>query len=106
MVETVEDLREEVAYLQAIIVGLTGQGEQPIAGLTRLQSRIVRTLEQGRGRAISRQAIFEGIYWNRPDGGPVCDKILDAHICYLRKRRPDIGKRIHNAFGFGWAMES
>ncbi len=102
--ETLEDLREENTYLREIVAGLTGAGEPPLEGLTKMQSRIVRTLEQANGRILSRDAIIDANYWDHPNDIPQV-KIIDVMLHKIRKNRPDIGARLINIWGYGFMIE-
>ncbi len=97
------NLREENAYLRGIVAGLTGAGETPIDGLTKLPSRIVRTLEMASGRFLRNSRIIDAIYWDRPNGSPG-DHIIPAYIYIIRRNRPDIGKCLHNEKGYGYRL--
>jgi DNA-binding response OmpR family regulator len=103
MRDTVEDLREENLYLRDVISELTGETEPPFDGLTKCLSRVVHTLKNARGRPLSHTAISDALYWNRPDVPQ--SRAIVVFIHRIRKRRPDLGARIHlvRGHGYKWA---
>ncbi len=100
---TEEDLREQIAYRDDIIKALTGWGEARLPRLTKLESRIVRTLEKANGGILSKGKIVEGIYFDRPNGPPG-ENIIPVFIGRIRSKRSDIGKRIFNESGCGYRL--
>jgi DNA-binding response OmpR family regulator len=94
------DLAEENIYLREIIAGLTGEGDQPIEGLTLLQNKIVALLKKANGRTVKRSGIVDAIYWDRPD--PPHEKSISVAIFKIGARRPDIRRCIENVYGFGY----
>ena len=102
---TEAELREENTYLRDIVANLTGGGKPPIDGLTRLPSRIVRTLEKASGRFLRNSTIIDAIYWDRPNGSPG-GHIIPAYVYIIRRDRPDIGKRLQNKPGYGYRLEA
>lgn len=54
-------------------------------GLTRNEARIMDCLDRNAGKTISRQALMDAVYYDRPDEEPDA-KIIDIFICKARKR--------------------
>ena len=103
MTETLDDLRDENAMLRDIIVGLTASAEEPLDGLTMMQSRVARTIERADGRMLNRGTLIDALYWDK-DRDPV-DKIIDIYICKIRRSRPDVGAHIKTVVGGGYRWE-
>ena len=103
MTDGIGDIIDENAYLRDIIANLTGSSEEPIDGLTRMQSRLVRTLQAAHGRILSRDLIIDGIHWDKID--QPYPQIVRVMIHKIKHRRPDIGAHILNVWGYGYYWE-
>ncbi len=102
--QTIEDLRAENLHLRETLDGILGKENNTISGLTPTQTRIVRALQKARGRDVSIEALCDALYWDKQEvtGGPGA---IHAHVCYIRKRRPDISQRLHAVRGFGYRLK-
>ncbi len=102
--QTIDDLRAENLHLRETLDGILGKESSTISGLTPTQTRIVRALQKARGRDVSIEALCDALYWDKQDvtGGPGA---IHAHVCYIRKRRPDISQRLQPVRGFGYRLK-
>lgn len=101
--EQIDYLSAEVARLREIIRNLTRQDQEPVAGLTRNQSRLIRALEGAGGRMLTHDALMDAVYWDglRDAPQPFTLKVMVWHI---RRRRPDIAARLRLHRGQGYAL--
>ncbi len=75
--------------------------------LTRSEATIMTALVAARGRCVSKTKVFEALYGDDIDGGPlVGEKIIDVFLCKLRRRlaacRSDVV--IATVRGVGWRV--
>lgn len=100
MQDEIAELRERVRLLEAALVG---EWAPPTEWhLTRSESQVFRFLMR-RERA-SRQAICTALFALRPDKDQPCDKIVDVHICRLRRKLDPFGVKIETIWGQGFAL--
>ena len=65
---------------------------------------ILETLIQSRPRVVSRDAIYDALYGLLPDcDGPEL-KIIDTHICKIRKKIAAVDLVIETRWGIGYAL--
>ncbi len=102
--ETEAELREEVTHLGEIIAGFVGLDRPKVEGLTPMESRIVRALEQAGGRTLGKDVLMNALYFDRHGKDEPEDKIVPVFLCHIGKKRPDIGSRILNSYGIGWCL--
>ena len=98
---TEDALREQIAYRDNIIKALTCAGENPVPGLQQRESEVYRTLERANGRALSAQAIADGIHYRNPN--PPAYTSINVLVCRIRKARPDIAARLQTC-GNGYRL--
>lgn len=79
-----------------------------LLGFSELKARLLVMLRNAGGCGMSRDAIWNGLYGHVPDGGhPLPDgKIIQVHICHLRKRLAKLGwpVQIVTAWGVGYRL--
>lgn len=73
--------------------------------LTVTEAKIL-ALVQGKNRPVSKNRIFEAIYWNDLDGGPDT-KIIDVFICKIRPKIKKAGLKweILTVWGYGYELK-
>lgn len=71
--------------------------------LTRKEYQILLLLLKNKGRYFAREQILEQV-WD--DDICVGDRSVDVHIARLRRKLGDVGQRIVNRTGFGYAFEA
>lgn len=94
-------LEEENARLKRAIDKLTTPPVR-ILGMTPIQSRIVGAV-YNHPLGISKQALYDAIYWDRPDGGPD-PQGLSVQLCNVRKVLRQHGISIDTVWGSGLLM--
>lgn len=55
------------------------------------------------GKPISREKAWTMLYAARPDCDQPNERVIDVHVCHLRKRLPE-GERIDTLHGYGWRL--
>lgn len=102
----IERLRDRIEELETVL----GIGRDDVEvyrrafGLTRDQAKILGLIAK-RNVTVTRAAIHTVLYGTRPD----CDqpedlKIIDVHVCKLRKPLRDAGVEIKSDWGTGYYM--
>lgn len=93
-------LRQKLAAL-----GRTVSGDVLQHRFTKGESAVFAALRNAKGAVVSKEAVYDAVYGNDPDGGPE-PKILDVFICKIRKKLVGSGYTIVTHWGLGWRMTS
>lgn len=106
-VETVTRLRDEVAELRERVrlleAALVGEWLPPREWhLTRSEAQIFWLL--ARREFISREQLVTALYAARPDKDQPVAKIVDVHICKMRRKLDPLGAHIETVYGRGYAL--
>src|ERR1700722_2789179 len=75
--------------------------------LTPIQSRLMSMLFKYPGKVVTKQSIWVTLYGSLPEvDQPKDPRLLDVHMCKLRKRlkKSDVAIEIENVWGRGWRM--
>lgn len=75
--------------------------------ITGKQMRMMQSLVHARGRVVSKDAMFNALYFDQPGSEDIEGKIIDVFICKLRAAlRPfeDHGLKIKTHWGRGWEL--
>ncbi len=72
-------------------------------GLTSSEARIVRLLNDKFGQSISKEAMMNALYFDRPGDEPDY-KIVDVFICKIRKKLKGSPYAIEHSWGRGYRM--
>lgn len=102
-VQDIQALIDERDHLLEQLASLTGINDPNLPGLSQLESRIVRALEHANGRVLPRDALLNAMYWDKCGAEPQ-SKTIDVYMSKIRKRRPDIGRRIETCWGVGYSL--
>lgn len=74
-------------------------------GMSPMQCRLIDVLTIRKGEIVSKDAILNALYFDRPNGPPE-GKIVDVMICKMNKLLRDSPHRIENVFGVGYRYAS
>lgn len=105
LVDEIERLRDRVEELEALL----GVGWDDIASyrnalrLTVDQAKILGLLAK-RNVTVTRDAIYTVLYGARPDCDQPDMKIIDVHVCKLRKPLRRVGVEIQSDWGMGYYL--
>lgn len=94
-----ENLSADERYRVEVFVEAL-RSEPNIDGLTRQQTRLVRTLQAAPGQVFSQLRLSDLIANNPLD--PPAPKIADVIVCKVRRLRPDLGQHIQTVWGQGY----
>ena len=100
----IERLRDRIEELEQVL----GVGSDDVAryrnalGITIEQAKILGLLMRRAG-TVTRASIFTVLFGARPDcDQPTDDKVIDVHVCKLRKPLRRLGVEIRPDWGFGY----
>lgn len=75
-----------------------------VLGLPEAEFRLIRVLLDNPGRVVSRNALFDSMFWDRGESGEPGSKILDVMVCKIRKKLVPLGIGIATHWGRGYEM--
>ena len=99
----VEDLRGRLRQAAAEGACAAAESIDVVAGLESLQMIVMRALQSQHGRVVSRDSLYDAMVAAGSRSQSV--KVIDVQIAHIRRRRPDLGKRIRTFWGTGFALD-
>lgn len=99
-------LSDELAVLTKayILPEIPGGRERWIKyGLTGARMLVSELLYSRMGRIVSKGDILNALYFRKPEKEPH-EKIVDVHICHIRRNLADSPYKIENVYGIGFRM--
>lgn len=103
---------EAVDYLLGVVDRLLGAKTSPdplasgwAGALTKSERRVLRCLMATPGCTVSKQAIYDALYYDCLDGEQIL-KIVDVFVCKLRRKMPGHAGRIVTVWGLGYTYQA
>jgi DNA-binding response OmpR family regulator len=78
-------------------------GDRLPIDLTTLEFRLLSVFIDHLGNALNRQNLIDLVWGSTTN---VVDRVVDQHICSLRKKLKDSGIKIRSLYGYGYRMEA
>ncbi len=102
MTETIEDLRQRIADLEAAARKRFDDCEQPVRNLSKSESRLWNRLEKAKGATVDRDTLLTAVYGESLDTPG--DRAIDHHIKRIKVKHGDLGLRIKTVYSLGYRL--